>query len=380
MQDINFPEVPFHHNIVSDIIELERVRADLRGENLFVPVAIELRRLFQSLTSMMSARIEGNRTTVAQAILEADSVEEHGGRASDAVQEILQLDEATRYIDDLADQDHLHLTHTFIRELHALSLQGLEREGDRNPGSYRPHDVEITGSAHRPPGAASVAADMDQLLDFATKEVPPQQQLLQTAIVHHRFVWIHPFSNGNGRVARLLTYAMLIQQGYTSSSGIRALNPTAVFGADRQAYYNHLALADSLRPGDVLDWCCYVVHGLREDLAAVHRLSDPHAVLHEVYRPALDSAVAERTLSESQAQVLFEVIQKGVCKAGDLEHVLPGSSSNRSHKLSALVDAKYLRRVENRRLYTVRLVPNPLTIHVVRRLDELGLLPAILRD
>ena len=38
--------------------------------------------------------------------------------------------------------------------------------------------------------------------------------LIKVAIAHHRFVWIHPFGNGNGRVVRLLTYALLIKYGF----------------------------------------------------------------------------------------------------------------------------------------------------------------------
>jgi Fic family protein len=37
----------------------------------------------------------------------------------------------------------------------------------------------------------------------------PKYDLMKVALARHRFAWLHPFSNGNGRVVRLLTYAML---------------------------------------------------------------------------------------------------------------------------------------------------------------------------
>jgi Fic family protein len=63
---------------------------------------------------------------------------------------------------------------------------------------------------------------------------------MKVAQVHHRVGWIHPFKNGNGRVVRLLTYAMLIQYGFNERAGGRVLNPTAVFCNNRDIYYDML--------------------------------------------------------------------------------------------------------------------------------------------
>lgn len=216
------------------------------------PLFAELRELFQRLTSMMSARIEGNRTTVVDALAGAAQAEAGRVAIRDDVREILRLDQASDYIDGLPAESFV-ITHELVRELHGAAVRGLGREGDRTPGMYRTTPVVIAGSPHVPPGPESVYADMDQLVEFMNRDVAPQMQLMQTAIAHHRFVWIHPFGNGNGRVARLLTYAMLVKQGFTAAGGYRALNPTAVFGADRQAYYDHLARADALDDGGIIE-------------------------------------------------------------------------------------------------------------------------------
>ena len=47
---------------------------------------------------------------------------------------------------------------------------------------------------------------MEELVAFINRRDPPKYDLMKVAIAHHRFGWIHPFSNGNGRVVRLLTY------------------------------------------------------------------------------------------------------------------------------------------------------------------------------
>lgn len=380
MREIRFPQIDFSSQLASDLIELERVRVDFRTEQLDDPLTLELRRLFQSLTSVMSARIEGNRTTVSDVIAEAQRAKRTGEQAVDAVREILQLEDATEYIERIANVGRLEISHALVRELHQLSVEGLEREGDAHPGRYRLSEVGISGAVHVPPAPSSIQADMDQLIEFANRDVQPQYQLLQVALVHHRFVWIHPFANGNGRVSRLLTYAMLIKRGYTSSSTARPLNPTAVFGADRQAYYDHLAQADSLTEEGTLAWCNYVIRGLRGDLSSVIQLADRSFVTEQVYSHALNTAISGGLLLQRDADILYEIARRGTSKAGDLSDVIPGSPSSRSQKLGRLIKSGYLKKIGSPQKYAISLWQNDLTMHVVRRLDELGMLPSILRD
>ena len=62
---------------------------------------------------------------------------------------------------------------------------------------------------------------------FINQDGADKYDLLKTAIAHHRFTWIHPFGNGNGRVVRLLTYALMIKYGFNVKNG-KIINPTAV--------------------------------------------------------------------------------------------------------------------------------------------------------
>lgn len=92
--------------------------------------------------------------------------------------------------------------------------------------------MEISGSAHIPPLASTVHSLMSDLLDFANTPAEPHMQLIRMAIAHHRFVWVHPFTNGNGRVARLFSYAMIRTGGFAPDVEYQTVNPTTVFGAD----------------------------------------------------------------------------------------------------------------------------------------------------
>ena len=102
---------------------------------------------------------------------------------------------------------------------------------------------------------------MDELFDFINNQDNPKYDLLKAAIAHHRFVWIHPFRNGNGRTVRLFTYAMLVKLGFNVDVG-RILNPTAIFCNNRDNYYHNLSVADNGTDADILSWCEYVLKGL----------------------------------------------------------------------------------------------------------------------
>ena len=79
------------------------------------------------------------------------------------------------------------------------------------PGYFRKSNVIITQSNHTPPDYTQVENYMDELIDFINKNDNQLYDLMKIALVHHRFVRIHPFENGNWRMVRCLTYSLLIK-------------------------------------------------------------------------------------------------------------------------------------------------------------------------
>ena len=381
MQEIKYPEFAFDSDLTRAVIELERARADPNRGSTPPEFYFQLKNLFQLLTSIMSARIEGNRTSILDAVV-GDSSRRTSSSSrpfDEGVQEILNIQEAIDFI-----EEHIRtspINHVFIRELHQLVVQGLSREGDRTPGAYRLGEVRIGQSVHQPPWPADVFDDMTELIEFIGRDVDPQMQLLQTAIAHHRFLWIHPFGNGNGRISRLVTYAMLVKQGFTSASDYRAVNPTAVFGSDRQGYYDNLAAADSLTNDGTVAWCTYVLAGLNTDLKKLSRLSDADFVTRQILVPAIERLRAAGGLTAGEARALTIAASKTVIKAGDLSEALPGSPATRSQAVRRILDRQLLKPLtEGGRTYQLVFAPNDLTVYIVNRLGALGLLPRILHE
>lgn len=84
------------------------------------------------------------------------------------------------------------------------------------PGVLRDGEVEV--GDHLPPAATALPrflARFDEAYD--SKRLSKMRQIVAIAAAHHRFLWIHPFYDGNGRVARLMSHAMLTRIGIGSS-------------------------------------------------------------------------------------------------------------------------------------------------------------------
>lgn len=107
---------------------------------------------------------------------------------------------------------------------------------------------------------------MRELVEYINSETNSQLDLLKIAIANHRFVWIHPFGNGNGRTDRLLTYALLCKKSYIAPNEMRLFNPTAIFAGNRNKYYDMLALADDYEDEHLLKWCEYFLEGVLDEI------------------------------------------------------------------------------------------------------------------
>lgn len=389
MRPIEIPEFSFSSPLAKVIIEIERLRGDLGTTSTPEQVLVQLKQLFQLMTSIMSARIEGNRTSILDVIggakgyssaTDFSTRHEQTHQVSEGVKEILFLEEASSFIDEHV-QPGSRITHALVRELHKIAVSGLEREGDRTPGAYRTSDVVIQGSAHRPPPFNSVQADMQALLDFINDDMDRSFDLLKVAIAHHRFVWIHPFGNGNGRTCRLLTYAIMVSQGFTATTQYRAIDPTSVFGANREAYYENLEVADSLEPEAILQWCMYLLTGILGDLKKLNQLDDHQFIIDKLLVPALDRALAIGTITAEEHPILQVFAVKSTVRAADLSEVFTGSAVARSQLIRRMIDQRFIEPIApNKRTYRLVMAPGPLTTFILRQLDILGFLPQILRE
>jgi Fic family protein len=269
------------------------------------------------------------------------------------------------------------MTEHFIRELHAMTVRGLEREGDDTPGRYRRTSVTISQSEHLPPEAVSVPQYVAELVQFINHPHAAKYDLIKVALAHHRFAWVHPFGNGNGRCVRLLTYALLIKYGFNVKAGGRVLNPTAIFCNDRDRYYAMLSSADSGTPEGREAWCVYVLSGMLDELRKVDRLTDAAYLNQNILTPALHYARERALITTMEERVLLATAKLGIAKASDLKITMPElNERQRTYQIGKLVERRMLTPIrDGARQYTVGFASNFLIRGVIRALSSEGFIP-----
>jgi Fic family protein len=133
-----------------------------------------------------------------------------------------------------------------------LLIKSDKREFMMVPGEWRSkpeHDVEV--GLHLPPSSERVADFMRHFQNrFRMENMGTGKRLVAIAAAHHRFNYIHPFPDGNGRISRLMSHAMAHKAGI-GSHGLWSISRGLARGLESRAEYKrYLQHADSPRQGD----------------------------------------------------------------------------------------------------------------------------------
>ena len=369
--DLKLINPPFESKLADLIIELDYLRKKQLTGTTNPSTFFQLKKIFHTLESIGSARIEGNRTTITEFI---ETKIEKRETKDEKIIEIQNMEKALAFIDDNIDK--ITINRMFISELHKQVVRNLIEEGSKNPGDFRKKNVRITKSSHLPPDLSQVPAYMDDLFSFINKENPSKYDLLKTALAHHRFAWIHPFDNGNGRTVRLFTYAMLVKQGFNINVG-RIINPTAIFCNDRDKYYRFLSEADTGIEANLLSWCEYVLHGLKNEIDKIDKLLNYNYLSENILLPAINFSLKRKLLTAQEEKILKVVVKKQVIQARDIEEVLPGKiPAEISRIIRKLKDNNMLMPEKgSSRKYVLRFENSYLLRGVIEMLDKNNFLP-----
>ncbi len=165
--------------------------------------------------------------------------------------EITGHNEAINWILEIV-KDKTPLTEKFVRELHTLLLKETSYKEAKTPegkptrrkievGKYKTqpnHVLTVTGETFYFAAPEETPAKMQELVEWFRKEKEKSDvnPIILAALFHYRFIRIHPFDDGNGRVARILMNFILMQFGYP---------PVIIKTEDKENYYAVLRLADA---------------------------------------------------------------------------------------------------------------------------------------
>lgn len=373
--DLKLIEPAFGSSLTDLIIELDYLRKKQLGGSTHPKVFFQLKNIFHKLESIGSARIEGNNTTIAE-YMETNLSDRK--QFSEGIKEIQNIEKSMAFVEEnIVDYP---ISRALISEMHKMIVDELmpppQGEGDSTPGQFRQVNLEISKSTHKPPEWLKVNEYMEELLDFVNREDSPKYDLLKTAIAHHRFVWIHPFRNGNGRTVRLFTYAMLVKAGFNVNVG-RIINPTAVFCSNRNDYYSYLSAADNGTRAGMLSWIEYVLKGLKEEIEKIDKLSDYEFLRKEILMPSINLSLERKYITDLESKVLKRAVDLQVISAADVKSIFPGKvDSEVSRQIKKLIDQKMLtQEKEGGRKYVLRFDNSYLLRSIIQLLGDKGFLP-----
>lgn len=374
---ITIPTPSFDSELVRLVIELDRLRWRSWPQPSHAGMFSQITAVFHLVESLESARIEGNRTTIDE-LVEATIAGERD--ATEQLREISNIEDAMAWIERVFHDDPAAvIDEAFLKELHRLVVKNLRPqeqggEGDVKPGAFRSRSIAIRGASHKPPSPFELEASITHFIDFVNAESDIRYDALRIAIAHHRFEYIHPFGNGNGRVGRLLTYAMLVRAGFHVQDG-RLLNPSAVFCRDRAQYMRALSAADSCEDSDVLAWCEFVLRAMHREFSKLDKLLNEETLRDTILLPTLELAERRARISSQERVVLQALVYQQVADAQLFRGFYPTKSAS---SISQII-ARYKHRELiipypniNSRSYVVNLLGRELLHPLVSVLEQQG--------
>ena len=376
MKEIITVNPSYDSGLTSALFELERLRyMEIYGSTppwLF----FDLKEIMHILESIASARIEGNRTTLVSAA--HDAVDNKKQSSSEALKEIRNIRDGIKFIEENI-KPGTAVTLSLIRELHKISVHDLKDDGSKTPGKFRKTEVKINNSKHTPPLHVEVPGLMQELVEYINTGSEPQFHIIKTAIAHHRFAAIHPFDNGNGRTARLLTYAMLASQRFVDEDGMRMLNPSSVFCIDREKYYDKLASADKGTKEGLEDWCLYVANGISNEVSRVTKLLDKEYAIQNLITPAIRQAFEDGYINKDEFDILVVAMEKDIFQARDIKHIFgtsPSDAVQASRVLTGMRDKGLIMvHPKYKKKYVIKFASRVLIKGVLDEMNKNGLLP-----
>lgn len=324
------PDFRITNKILTHIATIEAVEEVIRHAPILPLWEKEFREDAIVRSVHHGTHIEGNKLEIEEAkdVLRGKEVM---ARARD-VQEVINYRNVIDYIDKQIKKEMADVTDDFIHHLHSIVVSNIL--DSEQSGSYRTKQVVIKNSqtgeiTFTPPPPIEVPFLMKDLMlwmNRTTKE--DMHPILKAGIAHHEFVRIHPYIDGNGRVARILSTFILQQGGYDIR---RFFSLEEYYDKDAIMYYESLQKATN---GDLTAWLEYFTYGASVEFEKIK---------NKILRLSKDAKMKEKFggrqifLTERQVRIIEYIQDIGYIQNKGFSSIFPDISED-----SVLRDIKEL--------------------------------------
>ncbi|MCZ6805033.1 MAG: Fic family protein [Proteobacteria bacterium] len=296
------PKFQFTPTLTKVLMDIEASRQAVSAWPITAHVLSSLRESARLISTHYSTQIEGNRLTQEQV---KDVL--HGGtfpnRERDE-REVKHYYQALDFLDNLIKSDDSAIQEQDVQILHGLLMEGKAQATPYRDGQNVIKDSGTGAIVYMPPESRDVTDLMRDLMLWVNTENKKAElpAPIIAGIAHYQYATIHPYYDGNGRTARLLTNLVLHKSSY-GLKGIYSLEE--YYARDLQSYYTALTVGESHNyysgrvQGDITDWITYFCQGMADAFANV-RLKASEAAK----QTKTDHSMLLRELDQRQKQVL----------------------------------------------------------------------------
>jgi len=285
------------------LMDIEASRQAVSGLPITVQVLTSLRESARLVSTHYSTQIEGNRLTQAQ-VEEVIQGGSFPNRERDE-REVKNYYRALDHLDSLLKNAGPEILEADIQVLHGLVMAGKEKPTAYRDGQNVIRDSASNAIVYMPPEAGDVPTLMESLFDWINLECRKEElpAPIIAGIAHYQYATIHPYFDGNGRTARLLTNLILHKLGY-GLKGIYSLEE--YYARNLQGYYEALNVGESHNyymgraEGDITHWLSYFCEGMADAFANIRLQASEAAAAGGI----ADQSPLLRELDNRQKQVL----------------------------------------------------------------------------
>lgn len=313
------PKFQITPQIATSLMRIEAARQAVNYLPITAGVLATLRETARLYSTHYSTMIEGNRLTPDEVNKVIEYNDHFPGRERDE-KEVLGYYAALEKTEELAAANN-SVTEEQIQTIHALVMAGGSKKVKPTPyrdGQNVIRNSRTRGIVYMPPEAKDVSLLMNEMVSWLNS---PQVQALpcplRAGIAHYEFATIHPYYDGNGRTARLLTTLVLHLGGY-DLKGLYSLEE--YYARNLAAYYEALTVGPSHNyyegraNADITGWIEYFCSGMAESFESVRARAAQAA-----QGGSTDQALALRKLDPRQRKALSLFRQSETITSRDVE-------------------------------------------------------------
>lgn len=322
------PKYQLNTTLLDNLVRIKNLINELNNQKFSDIILAKFEKDSYAISAHASTSIEGNPIPLTDVRKILKNTPAH---IRDTEKEIINYNKALEFLNKLVSNPK-PITRGLICTAQSMVIDGLIEK--KNTGKFRVDPVVVNDPRKRqiayiPPDAKDVLKLIKELINYLEKNFNEIDPLILAGLFHKQFVVIHPFIDGNGRTARLITKYLLARMGldtfqlfsfenYYNQNVTKYFSSVGVYGD----YY------DLVNNIDFTNWLIYFTDGIIDELLRVQKL--------------LKSSIVIQRLTDYEKVIIEYVKKNGSISKSEYEKITNRANSTQILDFKRLVNKNIL--------------------------------------